>query len=630
MFEAVRKNQRVAQVILAILIVPFAFFGLDSYFRDGPGGGEVAKVGGTPIMAAEFEQALREQQDRLRSQSDGPVDRSLLESEALRRAVVENLVNRRVLALYAAENRMVVTPAQLQQTISEVPTFQEDGRFSLKRYENLLRAQGMSPAMFEARLAQDVRVQQLALPVGEGGFVAEASAGRFLSAQLEEREVSELHFPASRYLDQVKLADDAVQKYYDANGSSLERPARLKAEYVVLDEAALQKQINVSEDDIKAYYKANASRYGQAEERRAKHILIQVAADADEAAAKKAQEQADELYARLKKDPTQFDALAKEFSQDPGSASKGGDLGFFGRGMMVKAFEDAAFAQAKGEIGTPVRSDFGFHIIEVSDIRPATMRPLDAVREEIQAELAKQAAGRKFAELAEQFSNMVYEQSDSLQPVAEALKLDIRHTDWISRDAQALGPYQNAKLVDAVFADDAVKNRRNTQAIETGGNTLVAARVTEYEAARKPPLDEVRPAIEKQLRAEEAARMATAAGEAALAALKKGEKVEGSWAASRKLQRGAPSLPGNAMQAVFSATSVKLPAYAGVGQFGEGYTIYRVDTINRPTLAADDPRLAAVTKQYGKVLAERDFAALIAELRQRYKVSISLPPVRAE
>lgn len=630
MFEAVRKSKRFAQIILALIIVPFAFFGMDAYFSDAPGGGEVAKVGGTSISAAEFEQALRDQQDRLRNEADGQVDRNLLQSEELRQAVLENLVNRRVLALYAAESRLTVTPQQLQQTIAEVPTFQEDGRFSLQRYEALLRAQGMTPAMFEARLAQDVRVQQLALPVGEGAFAARDSARRFLVAQLEEREVREMSFPASRFVAEVKLADDAVQKYYDANAAAFGRPARVKAEYVVFDTAALEQQVTVTEEEVKAFYESNAARFGQPEERQARHILLQLAADADEAAVAAARTRAEELHARLEKDPKQFEALAKEFSQDPGSAARGGDLGVFGRGLMVKAFEDAAFAQGKGEIGAPVRSDFGFHIIQVTDIKPSTIRPLEAVRGEVTAELRKQAAGRRFAELAEQFSNTVYEQPDSLKPAAEALKLEIRQSDWIARDAEGLGEYRNAKLVDALFSDDAVKNHRNTQAIEVGGNTLVAARVVEYQAAQRPALDEIRPAIEQQLRNEEASRLAAERGAAAVAALQKGETVAGEWGASRTVQRGAPALPVNAMRAVFSAPASKLPAHVGVSQPGEGYVVYRIDAVKRPTLADDDPRIAAVMSQYARLFAERDFAAFIAELRQRYQVETSLAPVKTD
>lgn len=624
MFEAVRKSKRFAQVVLALIIVPFAFFGMDSYFSDGPGGGEVAKVGGTPIMAVEFEQALRDQQDRLRNESDGQVDSALLQSEELRRSVLQNLVDRRVLALFAAESRLTVTPQQLQQTIAQLPSFQENGQFSLQRYEALLRAQGMSPAMFESRLAQDVRVQQLALPVGEGAFATRDSAQRFLLAQLEEREVRELRFPASRFSAEVKLADDAVQKYYDANAAAFERPPRVKAEYLVFDSAALEQQVSVSDDEVNAFYEANTSRFGQPEERQVRHVLLQL--EGDEAAVKA---RADELHARLKANPDQFEAVAKEFSQDPGSASRGGDLGYFARGLMDKAFEDAAFALAKGEIGAPVRSEFGFHIIQVTDIRAATTRSLDDAGDEIKAELRKQAAGRQFAELAEQFSNTVYEQPDSLAPAAEILKLEVRQSDWIARDAGGLAEYRNAQLVEALFADDAVKNRRNTQAIDVGGNTLVAARVVEFEAAQRPPLDEIRSAIEQQLRAEEAARLASERGALALAALENGEKVDGEWSAANTVQRGAPALPANAMRAVFSAPSAKLPAYVGVSQFGEGYVIYRIDAVKRPTLTEDDPRIAAVVSQYGRLYAERDFAAFIADLRARYEVETSLAPLSA-
>ncbi|NMG70212.1 SurA N-terminal domain-containing protein [Parazoarcus communis] len=629
MFEAVRNNKRVAQIILAILIVPFAFFGMDAYFSDAPGGGEVASVGGSPIMAAEFEQALREQQDRLRNEGV-QVDRAMLESEALRRAVLENLVNRRVLALYVAENRFSVTPQELQQTIAGVPAFQDEGQFSLQRYEALLRAQGMTPAMFEARLAQDVRLQQLSLAVGEGALVATESARRFMLAQLEEREVSEMRFAASALAGEVKLADDAVQKYYDSNAASLERPARVKAEYVVFDESALKQSVSVSDDEIRAYYESNGARFGQPEERQARHILIQLASDADAEAVAKARTEIESIHARLKAAPAQFEALAKELSQDPGSASRGGDLGFFGRGMMVKAFEDAAFAQQKGDIGEPVRSDFGFHIIQVTDVRAATTRPLESVRDEIRAELLRAAAGRRFAELAEQFSNTVYEQPDSLAPVAEALKLEVRQSDWVARDAAGLGSYQNAALVEALFSDDALTNRRNTQAIEVGNNTLVAARVVDYQAATRPPLDEVRAAIEAQLKSEEAARLAAERGAAALATLQKGEAVEGKWSAERKLQRGAPVLPANAMQAVFSASSAKLPAFVGVNDGVEGYVIYRISAVKRPEMAADDPQLLAVAEQYERVLAEREFAAFLSELRQRYKVEVKLPAKAAE
>lgn len=628
MFDAVRNNKRVAQIILALLVVPFAFFGLDAYFRDAPGGAEVAIVDGKPISAAEFDRALRDQQDRLRNAAGGQVDRAMLESEELRRAVLDNLINQRLLALYGAENRLTVTPAELQKTIAGLDGFQQDGRFSLERYEALLRAQGMTPAMFEARIAQDIRIQQLATAVGDAGFVPAAAARRFLVAQLEERTIREMRFPAARHAGEMQPTDDEIASYYEANAPQFERPARVKAEYVVLDQAAVEKQVSVKEDEVRAFYDSNPQRFGQAEERQARHILLQLDPAAPDAEVQKVMARAQELVAALRKEPGRFAALAKEVSQDPGSASRGGDLGYFGRGAMVKAFEDAAFSQKQGEIGDPVRSDFGVHIIEVTGIKPAAVRPLEQVRAEVTEELRTQAAGRRFAELAEQFSNMVYEQSDSLAPVADALKLEIRKTDWVARGGDAVGGYRSERLLNALFADEVVKDGRNTEAIEVGANTLVAARATAFEPAQRLPLAEVKGQITERLRASGAAKKAEEEGSAMLGLLQKGEQQAGSWGDSRSLQRGAPGLPAAAMQAVFSASAAKLPAYVGVAVPGGDYTIYRIDAVKRPELAADDARIAAVSAQYRRLIAERDFTAFLDELRGRYKVEVKLPAVK--
>lgn len=628
MLEAVRSNKRVAQIILALLIVPFAFFGLDSYFDDAPGGKEVATVGKSKISMVEFDQALREQQDRLRESMGGEVDRTMLESEPIRRAVVDNLVNQRLLALHAADSRMVVTQQQLQQVIAGVGAFQQDGRFSIERYEAAVRAQGMTPAVFESRLMQDLRIQQIAQAVGESAFAAKTSMQRFLAAQLEERKVSELRFPASRFLADVKLADDAAKQFYDGNAARFERPARLRAEYVVFNQDALLGQIVISDDAARKFYEANAERFGQPEERSARHILISAAADASADEVAKAGEKAAAILAQLRSDPKRFTELAKAESQDPGSAPRGGDLGFFGRGAMVKPFEDAVFSLGKGQISDVVRSDFGFHIIEVTDIKVAHARPFEQVKAEIVDELKRQEASKRFAEQAEVFSNTVYEQSDSLKPVADALKLEIRTTDWIHRDGGALGDITNEKLLNALFADDAAKSGRNVEAVEVSRGTLVSARVLEFQAAQRVPFDEVKASIEQQLRTDEAAKLATARGEAALAALGKGEAVTGDWTAVQTVQRSKPTLGPTATAAVFGAPAAKLPAYAGAAMQDGGYAVFRIESVNRPEVAKDDPRLKALAEQYQRLMAERDFNAFLTGLRDRYKVEINTAAVR--
>ncbi len=628
MFEAVRSNKRIAQVILACLTIPFAFFGMEAYFRNTPGADEVAKVGGVPISMAEFEYVLREQQDNLRNARGGQVDRAMLESPEMRRAVLENLINQKLIARYGTDSHFTVTTEELRDAIGKVPAFQENGVFSLERYNTVVGGR-MSPQAFEARLSQDLLGQQLAGAVSTTGLVADASARRLLAAQLEEREVREMRFPTANYRNGVKLDDGAVAAYYEANPVKFERPARLKADYLVFDEAAVRQQVTVSDEEARAFYSSNEKRFELPEERQARHILIQVSenASADEVA--QAQARIEAIQARLRKSPAQFEAIAKESSQDPGSAKRGGDLGFFARGAMDKAFEDAAFAQAKGEIGAPVRSSFGFHIIQVTDSKPARKQAFEDARAEIVDELAGQTARRRLAELAEQFSNTVYEQADSLQPAADALKLEIRHTDWIERNAKAFGPYRNEQLVAAVFSDDSVRDRRNTAAIDAGNNTYVAARVTEFEAAQRLPLDQVKDQIEQQLRTEAATKAAADKGAAALAALEKGEAVSGDWGAPRKLQRMAPTVTLDTMRAVFAAPVAKLPAYVGVGA-GDGYTVYRIDAVNRPTLADNDPRIKQIADELGRVMAGRDFSAFLGELRQRYKVDVKPQKAAAE
>lgn len=623
MLEAVRSNKRVAQVILAILIVPFAFFGMESYFQDGPAGNEVATVGGSKILTQDFDQAMREQQDRLRESMGGEVDRAMLESPELRKAVLENLVNQRLLAVHAANERLMVTQEQLQKVIAEVPAFQEDGKFSLERYESLVRAQGMTPAVFESRLGQDLRTQQIAQAVGDSAFVADASARRFLMAQLEEREVSEMRFSPAALVGDVTLADGAAKAFYDANQTAFERPARLRAEYLVFDEASVMKQVTVPDEEVRKFYDENADRFSQPEERSVRHILVAVAADADADAKSKARAKADDLLAQLRQDPTRFAELAQANSDDPGSATRGGDLGFFGRGAMVKPFEDAAYALGKGEISGVVTSDFGLHIIKVDDIRAPKSRPFEMVKDEIAEELKSANASRRFAELAEQFSNLVYEQADSLKPAAEALKLEIRQSDWITRDGGAIGGYDNEKLRNALFSDDAGKHNRNVEAVEVARGTLVSARVLDSEPAQTLPFDTVKAQIEQQLRSQEAAKLAKARGEAVLASLAKGEAVSGTWSGATKMQRGNPELSPALVDAAFGVKASTLPAHVGAALPDGTYVAMRVEKVIRPELAKDDPRVKAVAQQYERLMAERDFSALMASLRERYKVEIN-------
>ncbi len=619
MFDAVRNNKRIVQVFLALIMLPFAFFGVDSYVRNAGPGQDVAKIGDVKITQQQFQQALREQQERLRTQLGAQFDPKLLDTPEARQAILTDLVDQRLLMLEASRSKMLVGDEAIRRTIGAIDAFKVDGKFSPERYEAALRAQGMTPAGFEAQLRQDLTLQQLAAAVGQSGMVAHSVSDRVLAMQTEKREVQEFRIPLDAYLGKVKLADGAAQKFYDENSKRFETPEQLRAEFVVLSMETIGTQLKVSDAEIKAWFDGHKDRFQQPEERRASHILIA----SDKIGKDKAKARAEELLKEIRKNPAAFADLARKNSDDPGSAAKGGDLGFFGRGMMVKPFEDATYQLKEGEISGVVESDFGFHIIKLTGVHAAKEKSLAEVRGEIEAELKKAAASRKFAEAAESFSNIVYEQADSLKPAAEKFALTVSQTGWLGRQANpANGPLANEKLLAALFSEDSVKNRRNTEAVEIAPNTLVAARIIEHKPAALQPFDSLKAGIEALLVRQEAQALARKDGEARLEALKKGEDSLG-WGPVKAVSRIDPgALPPAAALTVFRMDAAKLPAYAGVELPGGGYTLFRLNKLAAGE-ALDEARKQALVSQLAQFEMQQDVQSYLAALRSRYKVEIN-------
>ncbi len=615
MFDAVRNNKKIVQVFLVLIALPFAFFGVES-FRDGGAGVDVAKVGEVKISQQEFQQAVREQQDRLRGQL-GELDPKVLDNPEFRQAILDDLIDQRLLFQEARKRHLFASDDAVRQAIMAVEAFQDNGQFSQQRYEALLSAQGMSPAGFEAQVRQDLALQQLAGTIGRSGIVSQRVTDKVLALQSEARHVQEFVLPVENYVAKVKLEDGAAKKFYDENTEQFRTPDQAKVEYVVLTPESLA--VEVSEAEIKAWYDGHKERYQQPEERRASHILIA----AEKLGKDKARQKAEEVLREVQAKPAAFAELARKHSDDPGSASQGGDLGFFGRGMMVKPFEDATFALRDGEVSGIVESDFGFHIIKLTGQHVAREKPLAEVRGEIERELKSSAVARKFAEAAESFSNMVYEQSDSLQPVADQFKLKIQRSDWIGREANpAAGVLGNAKLLAAVFSDDTIQNKRNTEAVEVAQNTLVAARIAEYQPASVQPLAGLQATIEKLLVNQEAQKLARADGEARLAALQSGtDKL--AWGADKVVSRmDARLLPPQAAPLVFRMDKSKLPGYAGVDLPGKGYALYRLSKVT-PGAALDAARRQGLQGQLRSLAAQQEVAMYLSALRARYKVDVN-------
>lgn len=616
MFDAVRNNKRIVQVFLVLIALPFAFFGLESYVSDGGAGTDVAKVGEIRISQQDFQNVMREQQERLRNQF-GQVDAKMLNNPEIRKAILDDLIDQRLLALEAAQRRLFVTDDAVRRAIAGIEAFQQDGRFSNERYEALLRAQGMSPAGFEAQVRRDLTLQQLAGTIGQTGLMSRSIAERLLALQTEQRDIQEFRLSVQDFAAKVVLANDAVRKYYDENNKQFETPAQIKAEYLVLSLDGMP--VSVSEADVQAWYDGHKDRYQVPEERRASHILIA----SEKLGQEKAKAKAEEVLQEVQKKPQAFAELAKKYSDDPGSAAQGGDLGFFGRGMMVKPFEEAAFALQEGQISGVVASDFGFHIIKLQAVRAAKEKPLAEVRGEIEAELKQSAAARQFAERAEGFSNMVYEQSDSLQPAADQFKLKIQQSDWLTRESvSSAGPLANAKLLEALFSEDSIKHRRNTEAIEIAQNTLLSARIVDHKPAALQPFEAVEAGIRQRLTQEEAHKLAVAAGQERLAALKAGEDKL-SWSATKRVSRmDSRSLPPAAIQPVFRMNGAKLPAYTGVELSGTGYVLYRLNKVEAGE-KLDEIRRQGISAQLANLSAQRDLQMYLTALRARYKVEVN-------
>ncbi|MBL8473160.1 MAG: SurA N-terminal domain-containing protein [Rhodocyclaceae bacterium] len=625
MFDSVRNNKRVVQIILLLLILPFAFFGVESYMQSMGRSTDLARVGDTTIGPQEFSNALREQQDVIRARLGKDYDPAMFDKPEIRRAVLDQLIARRLQQLQAKRDHLSVSDAQVGQFVRSMPQLQQDGQFSMERYEQLLQARGMSSVGFEQRLRGDLVLSQQIAAVANSGFIPQPLVVRWAELQGELREVSETLLDPQSYTAKVNLAQDAAKKFYDDNRKMFATPEQVKVEYLLLSPEALLGSVQVTDAQAQDFYKQNQGRYATPELRSASHILIALSKGAAPDARKAAKEKAESLLKQVRADPKRFAKLARENSDDPGSKQSGGDLGSFESGAMVKPFADAVFGLAKvGDIADLVESDFGFHVIMLTGITPSKDKKFEEARAEIVEQLKQAAAAKRFAELAESFKNTVYEQADSLAPAEQLTKLKLQKSDWMEKGKPAPGVLGNDKLLAAVFSDDTIKNKRNTEAIEVAPKTLVAARVIEHKAAAEIPFDQVSARIEQQLKLEEARKLARQDGEAKLAELQKGDKVDLKWGAPNKVSRAAAQGPvADLVTAVFRAPADKLPTYVGGALPNGAYGIYKVLNVARDPEASSAAGLGAARAKLERASAEDEFLRYLAVLRQRFGVKVN-------
>jgi peptidyl-prolyl cis-trans isomerase D len=629
MFEFIRTYRRLTMFLLMLIVVPsFALVGISGY-QNSNDVNTIAKVGSAAITQQEWEQAQRQQMDRYRQMLGDQFDQRMFDTPAAKQSILDSLIAERAMSVEVARSHLTVSDLALQNEISQIPGLvTPDGKFDFDRYKGLLAAQGITPEMYDARLRSDMAMQQLSGAIQNTAFAPRTVANRLSDIRDQEREVQELMLPTSQFLSQVKVSDAMIKDFYDNNGQLFQIPEQAKIEYVILDNAVAAAQVSVSDADISTYYAENQPRFTTGEVRRASHILIAVKNDASAAEKTVAKTKAESVLAEVRKMPADFAKIAKVQSQDPASAELGGDLGVMQRGSLPKVMEDAAYELATGQISDVIESDFGFHIMTVTSLKPASVQPLLDVREQILVDLKAQKASQKYSELAEIFTNTIYEQSDSLKPVADKLKLKVKTVDSLARQpVAALGavPFNSAKFLQAIFADDALNNKRNTEAIEVASNTLIAGRVVEFKPVSKRPLTEVEAMIRTSVTQAEALKLARSAGETRLAALKAASGDASGFGASKSVsRRNAQGMNEAVMTQLLKADVSNLPAFVGVDVPGQGYGIYRIVKVQQPT-NADAARRTSEQEQVASIVAQQEMFAYIEALKQKAKVKIIKP-----
>ncbi|HEY8085627.1 MAG TPA: SurA N-terminal domain-containing protein [Methylophilaceae bacterium] len=622
MLEAIRSRSQgwIAKTILVLITVPFALFGVDSYLRNAGSKATVAEVNGDVISVQEFNKSL---QDARNQQKDDP---NFLQNPEARRSVLDKMITKRLLQQEVKRGGYLVTDEQLSTLIVNLPEFQgKDGTFSQDTYDKLLAANGMTPKGFEAMMRRDLLVQQMRDGIVSTAFTPDALVDVALHAKHQLREISVATLQADSFADQAKVNPADVKSYYDKHQDEFRRPEQVRLEFLVLSVGNIVLTTTVTDDEIKDFYQQNASKYQGDESRRASHILIAFGSKPDAAAKAAAKKKALEVLAEVKKSPDKFAELAKKYSQDPGSADKGGDLGFSKRGDgMVKPFEDALFGMSPGSISGLVETEFGYHIIKLSEVK-GSAQTYDQVRNQIRGELMTQKALSKFADVAETFSNTVYEQSTSLEPAAKANHLEVQKSGWMSREDVAGFFKNNDKLAAAVFSDEVLKDKRNTEAVEIAPNTLAAARVIESRPPSIKPFDDVKADIEAALKKQQSAMLALQKGQKSLDILKQGGTVADlSWSSPLSIERSnAQSISASVVEKAFRMDTSKLPAYAGSSAIDGSFVLVKVSGVadGLKDMNAEDKKTAI--GRYNGALGSEYFMAYVKSLRDRAKITIN-------
>ena len=637
MLQAIREKAQgwIAWTIVILISVPFALWGIQEYLGTGSEP-EVAVVNGEKITQRMLDQRVRDFRENLRFSLGDNYSAELFDDARLKPQVLNAMIEERLLADSAGDWNLRTGDAQARGFIVSVPAFQRDGQFDQQAYEAAVRNRGMSRVSFEQGVRQDLALSQLRSGIRETVFVTETDLSARVRLGAEQRTVRYARLPASSFIDQAVPSEEQLRRYYESNQDRYRTPERVQVDYLLLDASALGSLVDVNDEALQQYFRDHRAEFVAREERAMRHILVTVAPGAGEDDVAKAQGKANDLLAQLR-GGADFASLAQANSDDPGSAKSGGDLGWVERGLMVPAFEDAAFALAKEEFSDPVRTEFGFHIIQVTDVRGGSDATFADMRDKVEAAYRKFEAENLYFDYAERLAQSAYENSASLTPAAEALGLTVRTTDWVTRSGQLPAPLDAPKVMNAVFSDDVLAEGHNSELIEVGPQRAVVLRVAEHEAAGVLGFDQNRQTIESDFRKANASEMAAQTGVKFLGELESGNgnltalATEQSWPveAPGRIGRNDHAVPAEVLAKVFALAPPQSskPQYAGVVSAEGDYFLIEVDSVQGGELASmPQAERAKVIEQAVAQAANAQLNYFTSSLREQ--ADIKLVPIK--
>ncbi len=633
MLQAIREKAQgwIAWAIVILISIPFALWGIQEYLGVGSEP-EVAMVDGEPITQRMLDQRTRDFRENLRLSLGDAYRPDLFDDRTLKQQVLESMIEEMVLVKSASDWNLRTSDVQARGFIASIPAFQRDGRFDQQAYETAVRNRGMSRAGFEQNVRQDLVLGQLRSGVRESVFVTRSDLAERVRLQDERRTLSYARIPAASFRDQITATGDELQSFYQANIERYRTPEQVKLAYVLLDATSLGGLVEVDEAGLEQYFADHRGEFVAPEERAMRHILISVAKGADAQTEQAAQEEAAGLLERIR-GGEDFAALAKEFSDDPGSAGNGGDLGWVEPGLMVPAFEETAFALEQNQVSEPVRTEFGFHIIQVTGIRGGSEAGFAELRDQVEDAMRKFEGENLYFDYAERLANAAYESPDSLTPAAESLGLEVINTDWVTREQVLPGALASPRVINAAFSDDVLIERNNSELIEVGQQQALVVRVAEHQPAGVQALDDIRARVEQDYLDAKASELAAAAGAEALAGLTADGGSLGSLAAEKDwpLQsvdaagRHQAEVPAEVLARAFSLAP---PAQAGAAHTGvvsaEGdYMLIEVGSVQGGELAAmDEARQREIAEQAAVQAATAQLDYVMRSLRERADVDL--------